>query len=295
LGTHSLDNSHAIVKKASQESDLLFIVPLTHTIREPFMKYEIKALSLGDILDQGIRLVREKFGLLMGIMAFTVIPANLVVGYLAQSIQPTPGQMPQQVPPGILGLLAGCWLLLVFVVIPLANAAVVYAAAQTYLGKAATLGECFGHGFRRIPALLWTSILMGMAIVGGLILLIIPGILCMFWFSLAQQVTVLESINGGPALSRSKALMKGNIGTAFVLGLVLGVINGGLGMVTNSLPAPTNLVFAAILGGVSTLLSTCTFVVFYFSCRCKLDNFDLEVLANEVAAGDSDEAQQAIE
>ncbi len=249
------------------------------------MKYQIKTLSLGEVLDQGIGLVRDKFGLLMGIMGLTVIPINILIGILTQQVQPQPGQ-PPQVSLGLSLLLMGSLMLFAFVIIPLSNAAVVYAAARTYLGRDISLGECFGHAIRRFPALLWTTILTGLAIMGGFILLIIPGILFAFWFMLAQHVTILESLNGAPAMTRSKALMKGNMGTAFVLGLILGAINIGMSMVSGLLPQPFNHVAAGVVAGGLTLLSTATFVVFYFSCRCMHDNFDLEVLASEVGGSD---------
>ncbi len=259
------------------------------------MKYEIRALSLGEILDHGIRLIRDKFALLMGIMVFTVIPAQIAIALFTKQFQPVPGQPPQMPSPGVvftqLGLIYGFLL----VVLPLANAAVVYTTARTYLGQEASLGDSFGHAFRRLPALIWTSILMGLAIMGGLILFIIPGILFACWFMLAQQVAVLEPLNGGPALSRSKALMKGNIGRAMVLGFVIGIINVGLGIVSGILPTPFDAIATGVMSGITTLVSTCTFVVFYFSCRCKLDNFDLEVLANEVEDDDDNGSSKLVE
>ena len=245
------------------------------------MKYEIKTLSLGEILDQGIGLIRDKFGLLMGIMAVTVIPMQIAVGFLAKEFQPVPGQVPDL---PRLFLFLGIVYLLLLTVMPFSNAMVVYATANTYLGRKTSLGDCFWHAMRRWPALIWTTIVMVFAIMGGFILFIIPGIIFAFWFMLAQQVAVLESLNGAPALTRSKALMKGNIGTAFALSLVVGVISYANAFVSKLIPQPYDVIVAAVISGGLTLVSTCTFVVFYFSCRCTLDNFDLEVLANEVAS-----------
>ncbi|MFO1007305.1 MAG: hypothetical protein U0929_15195 [Planctomycetaceae bacterium] len=259
------------------------------------MKYEIKALSLGEILDQGIKLIRDKFGLLMGIMVFTVIPAQIAIALFTNQFQPVPGQPPQLPSSSTILIQLGLVYGFILIVLPLANAAVVYTTARTYLGQDASLGDSFGHAIRRLPALIWTSILMGLAVFGGMILLIIPGIIFAFWFMLSQQVAVLEPLNGAPALSRSKALMKGNIGTAMVLGFVIGIINFSLGAACGMLPAPFNAIATGVVAGVTTLVSTCTFVVFYFSCRCKLDNFDLEVLANEVGASDDDGSSKLAE
>ena len=119
------------------------------------MKYEIKALSLGEILDQGIGLIRDKFGLLMGIMGLTVIPIQIIIGILTQKLQPIPGQPPQVPVGGLIFLQLGLVFLFLLVILPLSNAAVVYATARTYLGKATSLGECFGQALKRLPALLW--------------------------------------------------------------------------------------------------------------------------------------------
>lgn len=141
------------------------------------MKYEIKSLTLGEILDQTIKLIQDKFGLLFGIMALTVIPSQLALGYLTQRIQPRPGQPPEM---GLVFSQLGVVFFFLIVILPLSNAAVVYGTARTYLGKSVSLGECFGHALGRLIPLFWTSLLMGLAIMGGFILLIIPGILCAF-------------------------------------------------------------------------------------------------------------------
>ena len=79
--------------------------------------------------------------------------------------------------------------------------------------------------------------------------------------------------------------MKGNIGTGFVLGLVVGIINMGIGLGAAIIPQPhAQVVATALAQGIATLLATCSVVVFYFSCRCKAENFDLQVLADAVGA-----------
>ena len=126
---------------------------------------------------------------------------------------------------------------------------------------------------------------MALAIMGGMILCIIPGIIFAFWFMLAQHVAVLEGISGSEALGRSKVLMKGNYGTGFALGLVVGIINACIVLAANFIPQPhAQAVALAFVQGITTLVATCAVVVFYFSCRCKVENFDLQVLADAVGA-----------
>lgn len=268
------------------------------------MSYKIQELSLGGILDQAIKLVKDHFGLLFGIVALVYIPFNMVVGmYVVTELPPNPGILApleeqrafQAEAAKILPITATAGLLTFLLIIPLSNAAIIDAVAKLYLGKPTSVMGSIKVGLGRILPLIWTSILMGLAIMGGFILLIIPGIIFAFWFSLSNHVVVLEKLDGTAALKRSKALMSGNIGTVFVLGILLAVMGWGIGMVSGLIAQPMAAVAVrVILASVMTLLSTAALVVFYFSCRCKLENFDLEHLAEsmgEMSVADADNSQ----
>ncbi len=253
------------------------------------MKYQIKQLGLGGILDQAFSLIRNHFGLLFGIVAVTIIPLQIVIGFLQNHIQET-----IKVGGDFQSLLILQLVLSLLVAVPLAffvNAAVMYAVASLYLSQPTTIGACFRHAIKRLLPLIGTTFLMTLAIMGGMILLIIPGIIVAFWFSLSQHVTVLESTAGTAALTRSKALMKGNFGTAFALGLLLYVIIFGLSIGAAMIPQVHAQILAiAVVQGIVTLIAAATFVVFYFSCRCKAENFDLQVLADAVGVDNAGEA-----
>jgi ABC-type antimicrobial peptide transport system permease subunit len=94
---------------------------------------------------------------------------------------------------------------------------------------------------------------------------------------------ILEGRSGMDALRRSRALMKGNIGTAFVLGFLLSVIGFCLGTVAGLLPGLIGAVAAAIIQTICFILGVAALVVFYFTSRCKLENFDLTILARTVS------------
>jgi len=57
--------------------------------------------------------------------------------------------------------------------------------------------------------LLWTNFLAILAITGGIILFIIPGILFAVWFSQVNFVVVQEQLSGPAALRRSRQLVRG--------------------------------------------------------------------------------------
>ena len=125
--------------------------------------------------------------------------------------------------------------------------------------------------------------------VGGFLLCFLPGVLVSFWFALAETVTVLEGISGWKALRRSWYLMRTawveHYLTFFLLGLLVAVINVGIGA------GAAFVMERHVAGVVGTALQavTATFgsiaaVVFYYSCRCRVENFDLVQLAKQVAA-----------
>jgi hypothetical protein len=241
------------------------------------MAYKIKAMGVGGILDQAISVTKDNFGLLFGIMAGIYLPIALLQSFL-------PVMLSEQLDAPTLGIIA-----LVFGVIaglfvlPISNAAVTYAVSERYLGRDVSFGEALKFGVTQIGPLVWTSILMGLAIMGGFILLIIPGILFALWFGLAQQVVVLEGINGAKALGRSKTLVRPNLGTMLILSFILGIIGMLMGMGAAMIPqVHVQLFVICLLNTVVTMLTLVAMVIFYFSCRCKVENFDLEHLAASI-------------
>jgi len=107
---------------------------------------------------------------------------------------------------------------------------------------------------------------------------------------LASRVVVIEGIFGTGAMGRSKRLMKGNMGTAFVLGILIAVIGALINWAPRLIPqAEVRVLVSAILQGVLSIFGAAAWVVFYFSCRCKAENFDLTMLADSVAAKDAPE------
>jgi hypothetical protein len=264
--------------------------PLGRLAKGMRMRYTIRALKLGEILDQAVKLTRDHFGVLIGITGILLIPFNLITGFIQISmIQPPP---PTPTPEQAMAFFAATMrvtipiaLLAIFIVTPVTNAALVYAIADAFLEKPISVGGSVKHAFRRILPLVGTWFLVILAIAGGYILCVVPGILAAFWFSLATQVVVVEGVSGIAAMKRSKQLMAGNIGTIFVLGLLIGVINGGVIFGAGVIPQPhIRIVAIAVVNAVLTIFASAAFVVFYFSCRCKHEQFDLVLLAQSVGA-----------
>ncbi|MCA9072947.1 MAG: hypothetical protein KDA84_28685 [Planctomycetaceae bacterium] len=260
------------------------------------MEYEIREMKIGGVLDQGLAVFKDNFRLLFGIMLYVYVPYKLITTLIQLAIlpdflvNPNPGGNPN-VPPNfdMDALIQMMVVIFAFaiveglIVIPLTNAAVIFAVAQRYLGEEVTAGEAIRKGLSKILPLLGTSLLVFFAVLGGMLLCIVPGIIFALWFSLAHQVVVLEDTSGPEALGRSKKLVSPYLGPMFVLGIVVTLIGGLGGGALGFVPQPhVRGVLTVFVQAMATMFSTAVFVVFYFSCRCGVENFDLQHLADSV-------------
>ena len=81
--------------------------------------------------------------------------------------------------------------------------------------------------------------------------------------------------------------MKGNMGKAFVLLMLISIISGVIGAIGAVIPQPHIAVVVQVaLQAVVVMFSAAAMTVFYFSCRCELEDFDLMRLAEAVEAND---------
>jgi hypothetical protein len=265
------------------------------------VRYTIRELKLGEILDQAVNLTKDHFGVLLGITAVLLIPYELISGLVVLAMLPKPPPNPTTEQAlaflwASLRLTIPVLLFRVCVITAITNATVIHAIANAYLEKPISVGESFKRALQRIFPLVATWILVGLAWLIGSFLCIVPGILAAFFFALATQVVVLERPWGFAALSRSKQLMTGNIGTFFVLGLLLFAITMGIVGVLALVPElHLRVVLSSLIVAVLTIFDSAVLVVFYFSCRCKHEQFDLALLAQSVGAKTPDDAGDAMQ
>jgi hypothetical protein len=259
------------------------------------MAYRIQHLGLGDVLDQAIAIVKDHFGLLFKIMLCLLIPVQLASNLLALATMPKlpPGASPDeyaeilrhQAP--VMAIVGSLGLLQLFFVIPLTNAAVIHAVARLYLDEQVTAREAFRHAISRLAPIVGTSVLKFFAVVGGFFLCIFPMFVFLLWFGLSQHVVVIEGLSGPRALGRSKQLVQPNFFTFLILGLLVFSIGFSISFSARFIPQVyLQGVTAILVNAVITIFVTTVFVVFYFSCRCGVENFDLEYLAQSIGRDD---------
>jgi hypothetical protein len=190
----------------------------------------LRPLSLGEILDRTFSLYRRNFVLFLGINA---IPQLLVLALnLTQSVVgSTSGVIGQPRAAtvaalssgglsglGLLGIIVG-WI--VYMVAYLfAQGGSVFAVSEIYLGRTTTIGASLSRMRGQLGSLFGVLLLNGLAIGGGLILLIIPGIYFACRLCTCVPAALLEDLGPQSSLSRSYALTKDNAGRAFVIFLL---------------------------------------------------------------------------
>lgn len=257
------------------------------------MNYVIKTMTLGEILDQAFNLLKNHFKMLMTISLYMMVPLQIIQQLVLLKTGPglgiTPGMTPQaslqvllmMLPYLIIQFISS--MLIIFVAWPLTEGAVLRAIASEYLDKRTTPQECMRESFKKFGSLLGTHLLSGLIVILGLICFVVPGIYFIYKYFFAIHAVMIEDKSGSEALSRSGELMKGNFGTAFVLSLLLFVINIVAVAAANIIPsAVAHVVLQVAIQAVMFSLTLAASVVFYFSCRCNLENFDLSILAGAV-------------
>lgn len=243
--------------------------------------YELKPLSVGDILDTAFTVYRRNFGTLMTIAVIALgIPVLLSIALSATG-----------------GALLHFGLFLALMVISgaaavLDSGAVVRAISQAYLGHAATVGDAFGAAFSEFWTIAGAGYLRYLLIGLAGMLLFVPGIIVACGYAVVIPVVMLDDVRGPwrafGVLGRSWRLTQGFKGRAFVLGFVMFVLIGvpSTGVMALAVMVPS---LAPMFMGIATLVQlalapafACVFTVFYYDLRVRKEAFDLDRLAADL-------------
>ncbi len=221
--------------------------------------FELRPLSLGELLDRAFLLYRRNFWLFIGIMAIpscVVIPMQFFLLRSRGVPFPFGKATPRPLPASSFAFIFIYWIIYV-----VAQAATTYAVADAYLGRTSTIGEAygkirgrfwrmigvaFGVGIRVFGLMLLVLVIAGAAggiivatmvrggttpgIFGGVVVVgfVLVGLAVAIWLSMRYAVSLpavlLEDIKVGAAIRRSVQLSRGRRGQVFVailLGLVV--------------------------------------------------------------------------
>lgn len=268
-------------------------------------EFELRPLSLGEILDRTFTLYRRNFVLFLGI---TAIPQLLVLGLnLAQTMMTKPTialtspraehfQGGASVALVAFGILGGIVAIFVYVIAYLfAQGGTIYAVSDIYLGRPTTIGASLKKMWGQLMNLFGVTLLNGLAIAGAALFLIIPGIYVACRLLTCVPAALLEDLGARESLSRSWELTKDNAGRSFVIYFLYVVMLYAIlllflipsGVMTAMAPKDPSTVrfslvivqlgtfLAEILVGPFLLIATS---VFYYDLRVKKEAFDLQMM-----------------
>jgi hypothetical protein len=254
------------------------------------MAYEIRARSVGEILDGAFQLYRNHFATFFGAAVLFSLPSLIAAALINWALVGTASAVPSpQVALGRAFSVIFITLPVFFVSHILQSAVLTIAIADAYLGRPVSLGAALRRTVALLGPLVGSSVLTGLGSGFAMVLLIIPGIWLMLrWLFTVQAITV-EGCGAVASLERSSRLTNGRLGTLFGLVLLFVIINWALalgfgavipdsvsafsviGSVLRQLP---EIVLAPIYPGVITLS--------YFDVRVRKEAFDLEMLSRGI-------------
>jgi hypothetical protein len=253
----------------------------------------LRARGVGEILVDAFEIYRRHWQNLIGIVAVVVVPLTILqvvlvdafvddvqVEELADGTVQVTGDVGSAVAGGIVFAVV---FTLAFMVL---TGAMTRAAAGTFLARDLTIAETYRYGFARLGSILLVAVLTVLAVIGGFILLIIPGFIVLTRLWVSTAAVVIEDRRGREALKRSWNLVTGYswpvFGAIIVSGLLTGLFSGLLTAVF-----PDNLVGQAIGQTIATILTTpysvLVGILIYFSLRVRKEGYGVEDLERDLA------------
>jgi hypothetical protein len=272
---------------------------------------QLRPLGIGEILDVGIKIYLRNWLTLFKIVVFVVLPAQILVNFIeisalpsnvtlsSGSTGPLGGTFTQYGPVSrhdrnvlLIGFISA--FVIQFVAGRFAQAGCFRAIADAYLGEEVGWRSSLRFALRRLPAIIWMTILAGILTVLGFVLLIIPGVYLYVAFTVAVPVLLVEGAGPWRALRRSRQLVRGRwwgtLGVAVVGSLLVSVVSlavsgllVGVAFANPSRNTVTGFVLntlAATLGSMIATPAAAAFVtVLYVDLRVRKEGFDLLLLA----------------
>jgi MFS family permease len=166
--------------------------------------------------------------------------------------------------------------------------ALIYGTVQDLNGQRPSVGACLATGLRNFLPLIGMSILLGIGLFFGFLLLVVPGFILLVAWSVAAPALVADRTGVIGAFGRSAELTRGNRWRIFglfiiswiilmvismVFGAVMGAsvwtaaLSGDADAVQAAALSPLNIVVSAVSNTILALLSATGFAVLYVELR----------------------------
>jgi hypothetical protein len=256
---------------------------------------------LGEILSSAFNIYKANASQLILIVAVVVVPLSLISA-LFSGVVFAPDKVRVTNTGGVVvvdyagrglgvALLAGAIGALIAVLISaVLQAAILRAAAQATIGDPVDVEASYRYGLKRLWSVILVSILVGLVVAVGFILLVIPGIIFLVFLSVSIPVLIVEGRRGTEAMGRSWNLVKGNFWHAFgvivVAALIVGIISGIIGAIGGHNWA-VRWIFTSIAQILTVPFASLVSVLLYLDLRARSESLSADTLRQELASGTS--------
>jgi len=167
------------------------------------------------------------------------------------------------------------------------QAAILRGAAEATIGDPVDVEGSYRWGFRHFGSVLLLAVLVGLTVVVGLILLVIPGIIFLVFFSVSVPALVVENRRGTKAMGRSWNLVSGHFWHALAVILVAAIIAGIVGGIIGALGGSSwvlRWIFGAIAQIITSPFTALVSVLLYLDLRARKEALTADVLRAELAS-----------
>jgi hypothetical protein len=264
---------------------------MSETIGQPGDPALPRPLGIGEILSTALQLYRRHWRTLLAIAAVVVVPITLLQ-YLFGDLVRTQGETTRNGvvetatwSVGIAGLLAALAGILMYLVLA---GAITRAVAAEVAGQDPSVEQSYRFGFHRLGSVLLVSVLVGLAIVGGLILFIIPGIYIGIRLCVSIEALVVEGRRGTEAMGRSWGLVGGHwwhaFGTVVVGGLLTSIVNAIITAPFGDTSWFVQGLAAAVATVVTLPYSALVGVLLYLDLRARKESLTMDTLRTDLQA-----------
>ncbi len=240
--------------------------------------YQLRRMSIGEILDGAFVIYRGYFGTLVAIaIVCEGVPAilNTYITLGGGAIEYPVLWLATFVLSGLGGLVAA--------------AATVWVISEAYLGRDATVGDALSYALTKMLPLFVAGLAKYLLVTIGLLLFLFPGFVIACGYAVVAQIVVLEDPPmATDALRRSWFLTKGHKRRALVLGFVVFAIIWLPFMIAGALALYFPFLEYVFTVGGQLLqllvypLVACAFTLFYYDLRVRKEAFDLEHLSQQL-------------
>jgi hypothetical protein len=230
---------------------------------------------IGNVLGRAVGVLSRHVVLFVLVAAAAQLP-SLVIAFLV------PGIGVGSRAAGFMTIAVVSWFTIV-VILPITQTIVYHGAFQDMCSRPIRFGDSLTLAFRRFFPVLGALICMGVLIMVGFLLLVVPGIIALTVVAVAVPVCVVERVGPFASIRRSARLTKGNrwkILGIFLLLFVASIAIAGLNIVFRyglgaEVAVLVNFVLQSALGAYSSLIA----VVMYHDLRVAKEGLDTNRIA----------------